>query len=73
MDKVVKVEERLVPQKFVELPVSYAAELFARSCRECFFCTLADQHSSSNKGLCPFNNKECSFITREDWEAYLNE
>lgn len=36
MDKVVKVEERLVPQKFAELPVSYAAELFARSCRECF-------------------------------------
>lgn len=73
MDKVVKVEERLVPQKFVELPLGYAAALFARSCRECFFCTLTDQHSSYNKGQCPFNNKECSSITREDWEAYLNE
>lgn len=73
MDKVVKVEERLVPQKFVELPVSYAAELFSRSCRECFFCTLAYQHSSYNKGQCPFNDKECRSITSEDWEAYLNE
>lgn len=72
MDKVVKVEERLVPQKFVELPVSYAAELFARSCRECFFCTLADQHSSYSKGLCPFNNKECGDINPEDWRNYFN-
>lgn len=70
MDKVFKIEDRLIPQKFVELPVSYAAELFARSCRECFLCTL---HSSHNKGQCPFNDKECRFITREDWEDYLNE
>lgn len=73
MDKVVKIEEGLIPQKFVVLPVSYASELFARSCRECFFCTLADTHSNYNKGQCPFNDKECRFITREDWEDYLNE
>lgn len=73
MDKVVNIEERLIPQKFVVLPVSYASELFARSCRECFFCTLADTHSSYNKGQCSFNDKECRFITCEDWEDYLNE
>ena len=69
MDKVFKVEERLVSQKFIELPVSYAAELFAMSCRECFSCIL---QSSPNKGQCPFDDKECRFITREDWEEYLN-
>lgn len=73
MDKVFKVEERLIPQKFIELPVSFAAGLFARSCQECSSCTLADSHSGYRKGECPFVGKNCPSITREDWEEYLSE
>ena len=73
MDKVFKVEDKIVTQRFIELPLGYAAELFARSCRECFYCTLADQHSTTESAPCPFTNKECLSITREDWEEYLSE
>ena len=72
MDKVVKVEERLIPHKFVELPVSFAAGLFARSCQECSSCILVDSHSGYRRGACPFVGKACHSITREDWEEYLN-
>lgn len=73
MDKVFKVKNKLVTQRFIELPLGYAAELFARSCRECFYCTLDDQYSTAEKAPCPFNGRECASITREDWEGYLSE
>lgn len=73
MDKVFRVEDKVVTQRFIELPLGYAAELFARSCRECLMCTLADQRSIPERPSCPFNDKECLSITREDWEEYLSE
>lgn len=73
MDKVFKVEDKLVTQRVVELPLGYAAELFARSCQQCFFCTLSDLRSSNDRAPCPFHKKKCSSITREDWEEYLSE
>ena len=73
MDKVFKVKDKPVNQRFIELPLGYAAELFARSCRESFYCTLEDPLSSNDKAPCPFNDKECLSITREDWEEYLSE
>lgn len=70
MLKNIEAHDKVTVTRVIEIPVDIAAELFARSCRECFLCTL---HSSHNKGQCPFNDKECRFITREDWEDYLNE
>lgn len=73
MDKVFKVKDKHVTQRFIELPLGYAAELFARSCRHCIICTLVDPRSSHDRAPCPFNNKACHSITREDWEEYLSE
>ena len=73
MDKVFKVKDKRITQRFIELPLGYAAELFARTCRECYYCTLDDQRSTVKRAPCPFNDRECSSITREDWEEYLNE
>lgn len=73
MDKVFKVVDKLVTHRVIELPLGYAAELFARSCRECFYCTLDDQQSTAKRASCPFNDRGCSSITREDWEEYLSE
>lgn len=73
MDKVFKVKDKLVTQRMVELPLGYAAELFARACRESLMCTLSDQHSITERPSCPFGDKECLFITHEDWEEYLSE
>ena len=73
MDKVFRVEDKTVTQRFIELPLGYAAELFARACRECASCTLSDTRSTAERASCPFGDKECLSITREDWEEYLNE
>lgn len=73
MDKVFRVEDKTVTQRFIELPLGYAAELFARACRECASCTLSDPRSSNDRAPCPFKNRECTSITREDWEEYLSE
>ena len=73
MDKVFKTVDKLVTHRVIELPLGYAAELFARSCRNCPFCTLSDPRSSNDRAPCPFKNRECTSITREDWEEYLSE
>ena len=73
MDKVFKVKDKLVTRRVIELPLGYAAELFSRACRECISCTLTDQHNCTERASCPFPNKECLSITREDWEEYLSE
>lgn len=73
MDKVFRVEDKVVTQRFIELPLDYAAELFARSCRNDPSCTLFDPRSSNGRAPCPFNDRECHSITREDWKEYLNE
>ena len=73
MDKVFRVEDKTVTQRFIELPLGYAAELFASSCRNNPSCTLFDPHSRFDRAPCPFNDRECLSITREDWEEYLSE
>ena len=73
MNKVFRVEDKIVTQRFIELPLGYAAEIFARLCQECPECTLFDPRSRNGRAPCPFNDKECLSITREDWEEYLSE
>ena len=68
MDKVISVTNKVINKKMVELPIHIAAEVLASFCKEQGGCIMNRYNTA-----CTFNNKECSFITREDWEAYLNE